>query len=769
MKHLYLSLVLLLTISPSSHAQPSTSQSIGGGTATDGTSAGLSRTEGEESAKSAVSRPGDIVHAEDFGVRCNGVTDDAPAMTRAQAFASAVRKPVMLPAGTCVVGSTVLIKDYAGFVGQGRGSTVIKARFGGSYDVLKSEGADALWGSKKNGGVQYATLKDLTVDGSWVWGGAGSIVRRLALKEAQTGPSASINVKLRDIPQNAVGMAATGQGIQPGTTVVSAIPSAGVVVLSKPTIFALTSGSDGTTTYWPQLNLYPNTATCPNLDICNGVSMYGYRYDFQRLNIINVRGHALRTEWGSGVPSTTPNQHSTVEDIYIQFAGRNGWMAGGTHDGDARQIIVADACQEADNTFSALRTFNGGGSRIWNFHGFHNGFAFTRCAYQADLQSESELVAGHFEGGRKQIRMGTGSRVTMSRVYAPAGDDNKALVDFAGNGAIISDTSFTSDGYARRLTPMASGNFYAVAFGAGTSRNSVQGHFTGFSALSPFLFGDGAGTPDGGFNQVVESLGSVSTGGATDFGGIQAPTSCVNYRQPNTAIIRRASCGNSQINIGKGNSIASSALGGITIGDTSQVSQANGTAIGTQARAQAEGSLAAGGIGITCNGSYSACLGGRYTNAYKRVGYSPFGLGDHTGKSAGNQVGRGILNARLTSGATAVMTADFGAPSMTNMLNLQAGQAARYTVRVTAKVAAQSCAATWSGSVLALNSGGTIVLPSAVPAFSLEHSIGTCFNSVPAPAFSADNTNKAVAITVSGAGTATISYVAEVQMGEAFP
>lgn len=67
----------------------------------------------------------DVIHVRDYGVRCDGSTDDASAINALFAGGQVKNKLILFPAGVCVVKSTInLSLNNAGFTGAGRGQTL---------------------------------------------------------------------------------------------------------------------------------------------------------------------------------------------------------------------------------------------------------------------------------------------------------------------------------------------------------------------------------------------------------------------------------------------------------------------------------------------------------------------------------------------------------------------------------------------------------------------------------------------------------------------
>lgn len=78
-----------------------------------------------KTARSLSAHFADVMHVRDYGVLCDGKTDDAPAINALFASGQVRNKLILFPAGVCVVRSTVTPQlNNAGFVGAGRGQTL---------------------------------------------------------------------------------------------------------------------------------------------------------------------------------------------------------------------------------------------------------------------------------------------------------------------------------------------------------------------------------------------------------------------------------------------------------------------------------------------------------------------------------------------------------------------------------------------------------------------------------------------------------------------
>jgi hypothetical protein len=100
-----------------------------------------------------VSNP--IRYAVDYGAVCNGTTDDRAAI---QSAIDAGQGTIMLPAGTCIVGSPGLLTDHNRILaGVSRGGTELKLANGANSPIIKN---------KNGGGDTRVTIRDMALNGN---------------------------------------------------------------------------------------------------------------------------------------------------------------------------------------------------------------------------------------------------------------------------------------------------------------------------------------------------------------------------------------------------------------------------------------------------------------------------------------------------------------------------------------------------------------------------------------------------------------------------
>lgn len=102
----------------------------------------------------------DVLNAVDYGAKFDGSTDDASALQAAIGAAVSANKPLVLPAGTAIVGTPLAISAPVTLVGSGRDLTVLKAGNGLNDYVIKFSGGSA------GVGIVAAHFSDFSIDGN---------------------------------------------------------------------------------------------------------------------------------------------------------------------------------------------------------------------------------------------------------------------------------------------------------------------------------------------------------------------------------------------------------------------------------------------------------------------------------------------------------------------------------------------------------------------------------------------------------------------------
>ena len=167
-------------------------------------------------------------------------------------------------------------------------------------------------------------------------------------------------------------------------------------------------------------------------DACNGLSIYGYGFTIEDVEVRNVRGNGYRGEWGQfGGEAVGSAMESKVANCRFDTSGRRGFWHKGPHDAHFDHIVVIDASQEADDTYDAIVSEGYGGGRWYNPHAWHRSGSVNRARWAGNFVcGGNEILGGHLEGGRRQYRT-LGANMTLGiHCYAPRSDN--AQIEISG-------------------------------------------------------------------------------------------------------------------------------------------------------------------------------------------------------------------------------------------------------------------------------------------------------------------------------------------------
>ena len=107
------------------------------------------------------------MYAADYGAKFDGSTDDASSLQTAINTAISANKPLVLPSGTAIVGTSLSVGSPITIVGSGREATILKAKNGLNGYVISFTGGTA------GVGIVGAHLSDFTIDGNYAGQTAG--------------------------------------------------------------------------------------------------------------------------------------------------------------------------------------------------------------------------------------------------------------------------------------------------------------------------------------------------------------------------------------------------------------------------------------------------------------------------------------------------------------------------------------------------------------------------------------------------------------------
>lgn len=260
-------------------------------------------------------------------------------------------------------------------------------------------------------------------------------------------------------------------------------------------------------------------------DLCNGITFYGTLFNLENIEILNVAGHGMRTEWQQ-FGETTGGLESVVRNVIVDTCERSGWWNKGPHDISVHDFIVIDASQETNDTYYGLHIVNKAGGRYYNFHAWHRSATTNRMKLNLFTeQSSCEFVNCTFEGGRQLFQTShNGQKFTSCLFYAGSSTDPFCVL--TANDTVFVDCEFTNNGSATAS--------YAIQIGdGGTAVGGTQvigGHFFEFGANTPFNFVNDAG--DG----IYIATGYSTSGSAFNFGGTVDTDNVVMFSHKGSAI-----------------------------------------------------------------------------------------------------------------------------------------------------------------------------------------------------------------------------------------
>lgn len=101
----------------------------------------------------------DVLRPQDYGAVFDGTTDDSAAIQSTIDDAIAMGKPLLMPAGTTIIGTTLALNNTVTILGAGRDKTILKAKDGFDDYVFTFTSSDPE-------GIRATRLADFTIDGN---------------------------------------------------------------------------------------------------------------------------------------------------------------------------------------------------------------------------------------------------------------------------------------------------------------------------------------------------------------------------------------------------------------------------------------------------------------------------------------------------------------------------------------------------------------------------------------------------------------------------
>ncbi len=308
-------------------------------------------------------------------------------------------------------------------------------------------------------------------------------------------------------------------------------------------------------------------------------------------------------------------------------------------------------------------------------------------------------------------------------------------IDNTGSGA---DVTLSSDGTDLLLDGTAvGGGGGADLYAANESSPTAQPSATGANAIA---IGDSASS-DGAKSFAAGDDATISNTGTSS---VALGTSFVSGADSFSAVIAT-------------NSVSYGALlqNSIAMGPNAKAGSSYTVAIGNNTQATASSGVAIGGNSVA-SATFTVALG-HYSKAATQ---GKFAFSSNRYAAAGDTQGAlYILRQRTTDATSKTLTTSSGGTPTDQQIVLPSGSAYAFHGTIIAKQSGSANAAAWEIKGLIVNNGGTT---------TLTNSATTVISNTPSwsMALSADDTNDALAITVTGAASTTIAWVANIQTSE---
>jgi len=568
---------------------------------------------------------------------------------------------------------------------------------------------------------------------------AGSGWYRVSGTFVSTGTSVGIVIYSNN--SNASSFGAWGAQIEIGSVVNTYIPTTTTAVYGTPTlsfsgVSTIGLQSDGSLYVSPagtgalQAQATTSSATGGNARGANAVDFQTSRTAATQVasgsaSVVgggqNNTAGVLNSTVGGGLNNTISGGYGTISGGYNNSVSNGGFNFIGGGNSNTNNGTTAVLVGGSTNTSSGLYNFIGGG--------FTNS-ATASAAVTTQSATMNATTAVTLSGSNANIKVGqyiTGTSIAGDTYVAAISGTSLTLSKVASGSSTSTLSFYTPHGVVvGGGNNQATGSYSFIGGGgnAGTAsqRNLASGDWS-------FI--------GGGKNNTASGLGSVIAGGGTFAGGADS----------NTA------------------SGAASAIGG----------GANNTSSGFLAvisggyanYATATGATVSGGFANIANSQMGTSVGGSYATTRSIIGNTVFSANDSPiAATQGAQQSALIVLGRQTTDATAtVLASNNSAASTTNQIILPNNSAYYFKGSVIANVTGAANGASWSfeGAIMrGANAGSTVLIGTP----SINRVASTSGASAWTIALTADTTNGGLAVTVTGAASTTIRWVAQLSTTE---
>lgn len=367
--------------------------------------------------------------------------------------------------------------------------------------------------------------------------------------------------------------------------------------------------------------------------------------------------------------------------------------------------------------------------------------------------------------GTNGVAVGVSSTASGIRAFSTARGTASAT-DSVSLGGTAGGNRSISGPYESTIGSGATG---AVALGTNdaSAGATIAANATGAVAL-------GAAYASG-----ADSFAAVIDNNTSSYGATGANSIAMGYQSKATSsysiAIGRENIAQSNVSssaIGGKSNIASGHYSIVAGGNINNATASRSAALGGQSNdATAQYSVVAGGLNSTASGEYSAAFGGSVNTASGHYSFahgyyavaSQYGQEAHaSGRFAASGDAQGsqfILRADTTDATATVLTTNNSTAAATNQIVAASDTCITFDGTITAMQNGAQAYASWRIEGLLVNDGGTTTLAnSATTVIQNSSSWGM--------ALSADNTNNALAITVTGEASHNIRWVANIRTTE---
>lgn len=341
-------------------------------------------------------------------------------------------------------------------------------------------------------------------------------------------------------------------------------------------------------------------------------------------------------------------------------------------------------------------------------------------------------------------------------------------VNAGGTAGEWADAAGGADLYAANpvsaTNPTAGGN-NAVAVGSGATTNATNAIGIGNSANAAGNQSVAIGTSANSGQQGGTAVGWNANANTND--GTALGRDSVAFAASSTAFHNSRAAGTDALAAcidanGSSYGVTQNSTNAIAMGYQAVAGRQHSVALGYKANTSGNGSRSFGGFGLgvgtTASGEGSTAFGdGAISNVSYKTAFTtrPFAAqGDA-------QTGIFVLKTATTDATPKALSSDTNSAGQGNQVNVPDNGAFTFHGTIIAKQSASANAAAWKVEGLVVNNGGTI---------TLTNSAITTISNTPAwgLALSADNTgsNKAMAITVTGAASTNIRWVSTIHTSE---